>query len=92
MEIRTANGSRHLEDRIARRFDFGIGDRIAADVTLTVPAERLHDTFRFLCLGVVPMHLGLHAGAHHGCISILPNALIAGGVGFVLFAARVGPS
>src|SRR5688572_29762716 len=46
VQVRSADGAgRHLDDGVARVFDLRIHHRVVADVALTVPAERLHDTF-----------------------------------------------
>jgi hypothetical protein len=40
VEVRAADGAtRHLDDRVARFLDLGVGDRIVTDVFLAVPDQ-----------------------------------------------------
>jgi hypothetical protein len=45
MQIRAADrAGRHLDDRVARMLNPGVGNRVAANVLLAVPAQRFHRT------------------------------------------------
>jgi hypothetical protein len=54
MKVRAADGAaRHLDDGIPRLLDLRVGDRVAADVGLAVPAERAHE---------MPLHVQAYGG------------------------------